>query len=320
MSSNNLLYNPQDGIDGTPFVQIIMARLAKPLRAYQKFDGTMYYCVADWVNGVSGSKSKDRYKAWNNLKAEMAQQRALTDSRLYLSKGEFQSSNGNIVELDAADEEGLYYIFQFIYAENPNDTVKSVRAYLAAAGKMADLMRREPDKAIDFAIDEYQKWGKPESWVRNRFNGKISRKNFTDALTEALSFVIGWEYGAATNTVYYGLWGRTTEVLEKQLLVSYRPGNLRDNLSSVALLYLSLAEEISAQQLGDQSDIPFKIADEIIRKVATMIGQQIKDVQSMTGKDMITGNELLSDEDTYYEDKIDELGQGLVDNNGRLLP
>ena len=321
MSASNLLYRPQDGIDGTPYVEIIMARLAKPLRAYQKFDGTVYYCVADWVHGVSGSKSKDRYKAWDDLKAEMAQQRALTDSRLYLSKGEFQSAKGRIVELDAADDEGLYYIFQFIYFENPNDTVKAVREYLAAAGKTLDLMRQEPDSAIDFAIERFKKSGKSDAWIKNRVNGQIKRQQFLDALTFALASMSkkGWEYGVATNSVYRGLWGRTADALYDQLDIKRKIGNLRDNLSSVALSYLSIAEELCAMRLGTQMDLTFDEADGIIRQVSEMIGQQVNQVQQFTGKDMVTGYELLASDDTYYEEKIEELGQSRIDKNGKLL-
>lgn len=321
MSANNLLYRPEDETDPRPFVEIIVARLGGQLRAYEKHYGR-FYCIADWVHHVTGSNASNRYEAWEILKSQMDRQRALEDSRVYLYDGEFQSSKGSLIKLDATDEEGLYYIFQFIYQDEPNDTIKAVRKYLAMAGVAFDLMRREPDTAIDFAINRYEALGKTPQWIQQRINGQVARQKFMDALTYALVEISKnkWEYGKATNTVYFELWGRATEVLQDQLDIKRKIGNLRDNLPAIALSYLSIAEGLCADRLGNEEQILYSQADSIIRQVSSIIGKQIHQIQEFTGKDMITGWELISGEEAdYYESKMEELGQRRVGKDGKFL-
>lgn len=315
MSANNLVYSPEDENDPRSIIEIIVARLGGTIRAYEKHYGS-FYCIADWVYNITGSKDKDRYKAWNDLKFLMSSQHALEVSKIHLEKGKFPSSKGTTIELDATDSTGLLYIFQFIYQAEPNDTIIAVRRYLAMAGYALDVMRQDPESAIDFAIDRYKALGKTPEWIQVRLQGKIVRKQFTTALEYALISIQNWHYGAATNTIYVGLWGRVADVLKDQLRL--KKGNIRDNLSIIALSYLTIAESLSADKLGNKTELAFDEADDIIRKIALAIGEQVKMTEKISGRDMILGDEKLPENHPYHE-QIEEQDMRTIGSNGKFI-
>jgi len=318
-----LVFLDKDRLDPRPFVEIIVARLGGNIRAEDRIYGRVY-AIEDWVYVVSGSLGKERSKPWQNLKQFMLGQHAI-EGYVDIYEDTFAGRSNTVTKLDACNELGLYYIFQFIYQEYANDVVKQVRLYLAAAGVFVDTLRLNPDKAteymdVDAAADHimarYRKQGKSEHWIQTRLNGKISREAFVQALELAIYEYKELYAGIATNDIYHGLWNRVADVLKDQLNVKR---SLRDHLSSMALSYLSITEDYCAIRLKDRQELLWPEARAIVKEVSQLIGAQVRQTEQALGRDMITGYEKLPD-DHYYHDMIEELGESTIGDDGKYLP
>jgi hypothetical protein len=313
VSSENLLFDPRDKDDSRPLVEIIVARLGGKLRAESKAGYTLY-AIEDWVYTVSGSHTKDRGEPWRELKERMEDDHAIEGS-IIIDRGNFPGPKSTAVKLDACDDYGLYYIFQFIDQGVTNDVIKAVRRYLAAAGVAIDTMRLSPESAIDFGISQYQKQGKSDLWIRNRLQGKIAREQFMYALRIAISEFDDKYYGMATNRLYFGLFGRTTEVLRDQLNLK-KKDSLRDNLSDITLLVIAMAETLCARDLPNDGKIDYEAAAAIVYEVAQFISQQVKLLEARDGgRDLITGDERLPDDHPYHK-MIEDSRPPIIDKNG----
>ncbi|MGJ3240984.1 MAG: hypothetical protein ACFE0Q_19905 [Anaerolineae bacterium] len=298
--ATHLIFSEDDRNDSRSIPEIVISRLGGVLRG-KEYSNRTEYVIADWVHHVSGSKHKDITKAWKKLKEQM-EERHQIDGVLLINQSSIKLRDGSSHVVDTTNEQGLFYIFQCMYfGGQTNDVVKSVRKYLADAGAFVDHARQNPEAAIDFAISSYEKLGKTHDWIQTRLQGMISRKTFTDALKYAIQDIQGWAYGKTTNTVYFGLWGRTTDVLKGHLNLT-KNDNLRDNLSRIALNYLAIAEELSASKLKRYNEtLTFDQADQHIREIAEFIGQQVKQVEEFEGKDMVTGYPKLTANDDLQQ-------------------
>ncbi len=276
-----------------PLPLIVAQKWDFPL-AHVKTDEGYLFAVQDWIRGLTGEKDVTRVLA--KLKNQTS-----TSSRPL----PYTASDGKTYQRDFTDDKGLYLIAQYLRTTKARPLLAAIKTYLSEAGAFVDLVRREPetvitsgaidpDEAIDAALEAYRKRGKDENWISARITGKIKRMQFTAALKAAVAEVLTKpQYGLATDEVYKGLWGRTAALLREELGLSPKT-SLRDNQPTLALIYQGLAEEVSARKLGDESELSWEQARDIVRVVAELIGEQAQATSQFLNMDLATGKPLLS--------------------------
>ena len=77
--------------------------------------------------------------------------------------------------------------------------------------------------------------GKTDSWIEARVQGIVTRKQFVDALAFAVLNAPPSIYIEATESLYKGLWQRTTAQLRGELKID-RKANPRDHFGEYALI------------------------------------------------------------------------------------
>ncbi len=254
----------------------------------------MYYAIQDWIAGLASTTDRNASKVWAKMKVELS-----TSGRQL----PYLASNGKKYTMDFGTDRDLYLIAQRMRSTATRPNLEAIKVYLAKAGAFTDAVRRRPealldyglvgpDEAIDAAIEMYRKQGKDDGWITARIIGKIKRHAFTSALKAAILDIRPWHYGAATNEVYKGLWGRTAQYLKKELELP-KGASLRDHQPTLALTYQAIAEEVSAQRLGDKEEIEWEEARSVVQEVAEMIGKQAKATGEYLGVDLATGKPIL---------------------------
>lgn len=285
---SQLIYREEYKNDDRPLVEIIAGQFGGRLYSHENWIGKQY-CIQDWVWIASG-----RTLSWEkNIKPKMQGQHAI-EGRLHTSEHSIPIGNkGDSRKADFCEDEGLYYITQFMPSSS---TVNDVKQFLAKAGVLVDTIRREPDSAVDLAWDAYRMQGREDDWIDARLKGKKKRKLFTQALSEAIGHQVKKiQYGTATDNVYLGLWKRTSANLKEQLGLSPKSRKLRDNQPKLGLLYQMIAEDVCTTKLkGKGDDITWSLADSIIREVAGLIGKQARETGRILDTDLATGK-LLSE-------------------------
>lgn len=255
-----------------------------PLQHYEREDGNLY-AVQDWIAGLTSANVVQTSDMW----------RKFDKTRISIPSLDYVATDGKTYKRDYTDQRGLYFIAQQLRATKSRPALEAIKAYLAAAGVFVDDVRRNPDHAIDAAIESYTSQGKSNVWIGERLDGKIARKAFTDALDNAVATILtGREYADATDVIYTRLWNRTSAQLRGEMGLK-KSQSLRDHQPTIALAYQRIAEATAAQKLGDKTMLTWDEARSIVSVVATMIGAQAKETAAMLNMDLATGKPLLSD-------------------------
>lgn len=131
------------------------------------------------------------------------------------------------------------------------------------------------------------------SWIEARVDGIVTRKQFVDALKNAVIDAVPTMYAQATEKLYAGLWKRTTAQLRGELNLTPKQ-NPRDHFGKYALIYTRLAEELASDKLGLAETVMLFQAMEIVWEVAKLISVQAKATSESLGIDLVTEKPLLS--------------------------
>jgi hypothetical protein len=283
--------------NNTPLPLIVAKRWNFPLAYHQTEEGT-YYAVQDWIRSLTGEE--DIRKSLTYLKKqEVWVQMSSSTRRL-----NYKATDGKTYKRDFTTDKGLYLIAQYLRVTQDRPVLDEIRRFLAAAGVFADEVRRKPetvvlsgavtpDQAIDAAIQAYRAQGKDDKWIHARLEGKIKRNHFITALTAAVADMLSpRHYATATDDIYKGLWGRTAAYLKKELELP-KGASLRDHQPMLALHYQGIAEEVSAQKLGQREELAWSEARSIVQTVAAFIGRQAQETSQLLQMDLATGRPLL---------------------------
>jgi len=265
MSTQLSLFDPLQFDDGS--------NLPIPLRAAKHFGFLLQYhdemySAQDWVAGLTDLQDAA-------LRNEVKRCKGCVTQDVTYQKLPYVDAIGRTYQRDFIDSRGLYQIVAYLQHKEDRPILKELKAFLADAGVLVEQIAAEPMRAAE------------------RIKGVISRKAFTAALIEVVTNLPSTGIGVATNDVYRGVFRRDTNQLKQQL----QTGNPRDKLSHIALGYLSIAEWISSQQLGNAQEVTFEQARSIIKDVSGMIGTQADEVERRMGIDVVTGRRLLGPAD-----------------------
>jgi hypothetical protein len=276
-----------DPLDNRPLPEIIADQYSFTL-AYHDVGDVRHYAVQDWIKGVAQTDNPRRF--W----ADMKKRSDKAGSQLYAQCVQlpYKASNGKTYQMDHAAAETLYQIAQRMDAET--GLRDKVLSYLAKAGVLLDDIRIDPSKGIEAGVSRYERQGKSPEWIEARTAGIYSRNAFTLAVKNAIVDLGKETYAHATETLYKGLWQRTTKQLRGELNLNPKQ-NVRDAMSSIALAYTNIAEAACARKLGEAQEVPETVAMEIIYEIAKIISQQAKQTAGLLGVDPFTGKPLLSD-------------------------
>lgn len=260
--------------------------------------GEMYYSLVDVMAHFSDTTNAAR-KYWNDTKKRLVADGFDVSGKIGQLK--LPASDGKKYKTDCADAETVLRIVQSI----PSPKAEPVRQWFAKLAKERLEETANPalgiERAVDRATKTYLRQGKDEKWIVERFDGVVDQKAFKAALTSAVSeFLTPSHYATAQNDVYLGLWQRTAAELRGQMKLK-KSQSLRDHQPREALAYQRIAESAIARMLEGKNNLAFDEADQIIRKIAGMVGEQARQLSEMLGVDLATGQNLLSAVNHYYE-------------------
>lgn len=126
-----------------------------------------------------------------------------------------------------------------------------------------------------------------------RAKGKVSRNLLMEVIKEILD-PPKRVYGEVTNDVYRGVFGRDSKVLKRELNTKKSP---REEMDTVALSYLMIAETLCKRHIGDQEELTIRKAREVVIRISGMIGNQVTSLEQQLGIDVVTGRKLVGPRD-----------------------
>ena len=192
-----------------------------------------------------------------------------------------RAQDGKMRLTDVANTEGIFRLIQSI----PSPKAEPFKMWLAKVGKERIDETIDPELAMDRAIETYQKKGYSKEWIQQRLLSIKVRNNLTDEWRER-GVKKGNEYAILTDEISKAWSGMTTR--EYKNYKGLKKENLRDNMSDLELVLTMLSEATTTEISKVEKPKGLAANQNVARRGGTVAGNARKEIESQTGKKVIT--------------------------------
>lgn len=162
------------------------------------------------------------------------------------------STTGGIQKKNCINIEGILRIIQSI----PSKRVEPFKRWLAKSGFERIKETQNPELSIQRAILNYQIQGRNEKWINDRVKAILTRNELTKEWKNR-NVKKNTEYGILTDEISRGTFGINTKQ-HKEIKELKKNHNLRDNMSSIELIFQRLGEEATIEVTKEKDSKGFK--------------------------------------------------------------
>jgi len=254
-------------------------------RVYDEEKEIWYFSVVDIIATLT--EQTDFQKArnyWKVLKLRLKKEGNESVTNCHQLK--LNASDGKKYLTDVANVETILRLIQSV----PSPKAEPVKLWLAKVGYERMQEIADPEKSLNRARENWQKYGRSEKWIQQRMMGQETRNKLTDYWKEN-DIKEGEEFAILTNIIHQE-WSDLT-VKDHKKLKGLKSQNLRDHMSEAELIFTALAE-LSTRQIAE--NLESKGLEE--NKIPAEKGGQIaknarKELEAKTGKNIITKENFL---------------------------
>ncbi|MHB1334466.1 MAG: BRO family protein [Candidatus Humimicrobiaceae bacterium] len=223
-------------------VGLITFQNKKIRRLWDEKQEKWYFSVVDIVAVLTGQpEHKKAQSYWTTLKNRLNKEGSEVVTKCDQLK--MMASDKKYYLTDAADVETILRFIQSI----PSPKAEPFKLWLAKVGYERMQETVDPERSLNRARENWQKFGRSEKWIQQRMMGQETRNKLTDY----------WknhevneqdEYAILTNIIHEE-WSDLS-VKQHMQLKNLKIENLRDHMSEAELIFTALAE-LSTRQIAE---------------------------------------------------------------------
>ena len=235
------------------------------------------FSVIDIIQALTGNERPRKY--WNDLKRKLIQEGSEVSDKIGQLK--MLAPDGKSRLTDVADTETLLRLIQSI----PSPRAEPFKLWLAQVGYERLEENEDPELTIDRALETYLAKGYSKEWINQRLKSIEVRKELTDEW-EARGVKKGQEFAILTDEITRAWAGMSTKEYKQHKRL--KKENLRDNMTNLELVLNMLAEATTAEISKEKIPANFVENKIIARQGGEVAGNARKDIETKTGKKVIT--------------------------------
>ena len=236
-----------------------------------------YFSIVDVIAVLTESKNPQTY--WRVMKKRLKDEG--NESVTNCNALKMIAADGKMRMTDVADTEELLRIIQSI----PSPKAEPFKMWLARVGSERIDETVDPELTIERALETYLKRGYSREWINQRLQTIQVRKELTDEWDNR-GVEQGIEYAILTDEITKAWAGLNTRQYKK--LKGLTRGNLRDNMSTLELVLNMLAEATTTELSKTVEPKSFIENKEVAIKGGSIAGNARKEIESTTGKPVLT--------------------------------
>ncbi len=241
-----------------------------------------YFSIVDVISILTDSSNPQVY--WRVLKKRLSDEGNETVTNCNGLK--MQAPDGKMRLTDVADVEQLLRLIQSI----PSPKAEPFKQWLAKVGYERMQEIANPEQSLDHARENWQKLGRSEKWIQQRMTGQETRNKLTDYWQQN-GVEKGNEFALLTNIVHEEWTGLS--VKKHKDLKGLKSQNLRDHMSEAELIFTALAE-LSTRQIAETEEAKgLQENAQAGKKGGSVAKNARKELESKTGKNVVTGENFL---------------------------
>ncbi len=243
---------------------------------------TWFFSVIDVIEILTDSTVPKRY--WSDLKKKLESEGSEAYENIVRLK--MKAPDGKQRETDVADTETLLRLIQSI----PSPKAEPFKQWLAKVGYERMQEIANPEQSLDRARENWQKLGRSEKWIQQRMTGQETRNKLTDYWQQN-GVEKGNEFALLTNLIHEEWTGLS--VKNHKDLKGLKSQNLRDHMSEAELIFTALAE-LSTRQIAETDEAKgLQENAQAGKKGGSVAKNARKELESKTGKNVVTGENFL---------------------------
>jgi len=237
-----------------------------------------YFSVVNVVAVLTNSNNPQVY--WRVLKKRLIDEGS-NETVTKCNGLKMKAADGKMRLTDIADTEVMLRIIQSI----PSPNAEPFKLWLAQVGYERLEETADPELAINRALKTYLQKGYSKEWINQRLKSIEIRKALTDEW-EKRGVKEGLEFAILTNEISQAWTGLTTKQYKN--LKGLKKENLRDNMTNLELVLNMLAETATTEISQKKQPKNFPENKGVAREGGTVAGHARKEIESKTGKKVIT--------------------------------
>ncbi|MBP7785675.1 Bro-N domain-containing protein, partial [Patescibacteria group bacterium] len=247
-------------------------------RVWDEEKNLWYFSVIDIIEILTESPRPRKY--WGALKTKLYEEGSELSQNLGQLK--MEAEDGKMRETDVANTETVFRIIQSI----PSPKAEPFKLWLARVGYERVEEAEDPEKAIQRAMATYLKKGYSKNWVDLRLKSIEIRKDLTNEWQER-GILDKKKFAILTDDITFAWAGLKTKDYKKYK--DLKKENLRDNMTNLELVLNMLAETSTTEISKVIKPKTFPKNREVAKEGGSVAGNARRDIESKTGKEVITG-------------------------------
>ncbi len=271
-------------------------------RVYEESTETWFFSIVDIIQVLTRhSNFQAARNYWKVLKNRLSKEG--NESVTKCNQLKMEAADGKKYLTDVADVETILRLIQSI----PSPKAEPIKLWLAKVGYERLQEITDPEKSLNRARENWQKYGRSEKWIQQRMMGQETRSKLTD-YWKGHNINESQEFAILTNIIHQE-WTDLT-VKQHKNLKGLKTQNLRDHMTEAELIFTALAE-LSTRQIAESRDVEGMAENQTVAKKGGNIAKKARiELESKTQKKVVSSeNYLFPDKalkNTFDKPKIEK--------------